>query len=44
MNKEFQKLGINLRILENAIDPIDIIRDITSKNVSCLREKTKIMN
>lgn len=31
MNKEFQKLGINLRILENAIDPIDLIKEITSK-------------
>lgn len=30
MNKDFKKLGIDLRIFENPIDPIDLIKSITS--------------
>jgi len=34
MNKDFNKLGIDLRIVENPIDPVDLIKQITvNKNI-----------
>lgn len=32
MNKEFKKIGIDLKLNDNPIDPIDLIKEITSKD------------